>query len=81
MFLKRSVLLLMMGSSLITSCSTAHRQTREHGHDAPLLPGMSAKIDPNEAPLPNSPPISDRSNQPIPAQDVSGEMLVIDNQD
>jgi membrane-bound lytic murein transglycosylase D len=81
MLLNRFIVLLMMSSLLMTSCSTTHRQTREHGHDAPLLPGMSAKADPNEAPLPETPPISDRTNQPVPAEAVSGEMLVIDDSD
>jgi membrane-bound lytic murein transglycosylase D len=58
----------------MTSCSTAPR----HGHNAPLLPGMSAKGDPNE---PGTAAKGDASTQAIHPQDLTGEALVIDDGD
>jgi len=48
-----SLLVLILMSFLFTSCSAP---TRRYSHDAPLLPGMSSKTDPNEATETATPP-------------------------
>jgi membrane-bound lytic murein transglycosylase D len=76
----RPLTLLIMTSFLMVSCATTTSSTtprkHSHEHEAPLLPGMTAKPDADE---PTEVPAGDPSKEAVKPSDVSGEMLTIDD--